>query len=217
ILAGFTTIRAPFPAVITRRWVNSGDTVRDAAMPLLTVQRRDVMRVLIDIPERDVRYLHTDSPNQKGNEAGIHIPTLETTEASFRGTLTLKADALDPVTLTMRTEVHLDNHKGLLKPHMTGTADVTLAHLHKVFTVPSSALVRTGKAVEIYYVADPKGNPPRGVVKRMEVQLGLDDGQQVQITGDQLTGKEWIIVRGSGMINVGDTAISVPLKKEENP
>jgi hypothetical protein len=51
----------------------------------------------------------------------------------------------------------------------------------------------------------------------MDVQIGLDDGKRVQISSDRLTGKEWVVVRGSGVVHAGDTAISVPAKKDENP
>ena len=43
-----------------------------------------------------------------------------------RYTVTLTAAALDPVTRTMRTEIHVPNRKGLLKSQMSGTATVVL-------------------------------------------------------------------------------------------
>ncbi len=219
-LVGFAAVKAPFDGVLTKRWVDSGATVKDSSMPLLTLQSTDKVRVLIDIPERDVPYITMDGPEQKGNAVEIHIPALQEKlgDEKLSGTITLKAEALDPVTRTMRAEIHLDNTKGLLKPNMTGTAEVVLAR-RQGFTVPASALVRTGNKVEVYYVADPAGDPPRGLVKRIEVQLGLDDGQRVEIKSDKwkLTGKEWIIAKGSGVIRAGDPAVSVPLKKSNGP
>jgi HlyD family secretion protein len=221
-LVGFATLRSPFPAVITKRWVNSGDTIKDAGVPLLTVQRLDKVRVLIDVPEPDVPHIIQDGQagaGKKGNPVKITIPALG--KEPFFGTITLKAEALDPITRTMRAEIHLDNQKdakvkdnrGRLKPNMTGSAEVALA-TRTGFTVPTSALERSSKDVAIRYIADPKGDPPRGLVKRMEVQLGMDDGLRVEISSDKLTGKEWVIVRGGGVIRAGDTAISVPLQKK---
>jgi RND family efflux transporter MFP subunit len=210
-LAGFTNVSAPFPAVITKRWVNSGDTIRDAAMPLLTVQRTDIMRVLIDIPEREVRYLHTDGADQKGNEVVIRIPTLDEKEGTFPGTLTLKADALDPVTRTMRTEVHLYNAKGFVKPNMTGTADVTLDDHRKVFTVPSTALVRRGDKIELFYVeiTDSSHKPPMGTLRRIRVELGLDDGHEVEILSKDLKKDMLVVVKGNGVLRDGDTVRAI--------
>ena len=210
VLMGFTTLKSPFPAIITRRWVNTGDTIKDASTPLLALHRTDIVRVLIDVPERDVRYLQTDGPKSKGNDVLVYIPALEKPDDVFPGTLTLKANAIDPVTRTMRTEVHLDNSKGLLQPNMTGTAKIILADYRKVFTVPASALVRSGNKMEIYIVAEPTGEPPRGKVKRLEVQVGLDDGHRVEIKNDNLSGREHVIVRGAGVLRPGDPVIAAP-------
>ena len=98
-LVGFMTLKAPFPAVITKRWVSPGDIVRDASMPLLTLQRTDIVRVLIDFPERDVPHITRDGPNEKGNAVRLEIPALG--KETFPGTITFKAEALDPVTRTM--------------------------------------------------------------------------------------------------------------------
>src|SRR5262249_34844249 len=135
---------------------------------------------------------------------------------------TFMASALDPVTRTMRAEMHLDNvgstadgKVGLLKPQMTGTAKVTLA-VRKAFVVPASALVRTGNKMEIYIVADPAPrDPKRGTVKRLEVQLGIDDGQRVEIRSDRLVGGEYVIVKGAGILRPGDQVIAVPARPAE--
>ena len=209
VLVGFLALKAPFPAVITKRWVNTGDTIRDAAMPLLTLQRVDSVRVLIDFPERDVPLVLEDGPASKGNHVRVQIPALGT--ETFQGSITLKADALDPITRTMRAETHLDNNKGLLKPQMTGTAHVILA-ARDALTVPSSPLVRTGDKMEIYIVADPAGDPTKGTLKRLEVQTGLDDGLRVEIKGDHLTGRELVVIKGAGVLRPGEQVIAMPAR-----
>ena len=114
----------------------------------------------------------------------------------------------------MRAEVHLENKKSVLKPQMTGTASVTLA-TRNAFSVPSSALVRSGNKMEIYIIADPAGDPAKGTVKRLEVQTGLDTGLRVEINSDLLTGKELVIIRGAGVLRPGDQVIAVPAKPAE--
>jgi RND family efflux transporter MFP subunit len=214
-LVDFATIRAPFDGVITKRWVNPGVTVKDAGMPLLTLMRTDKVRVLIDAPERDVPFLTMDNGDAKGNPVELDIPALDELRGGkpITATVTLIAKALDPVTRTMRTEIHLDNKDGVLRPEMTGTARVKLAE-RAARTVPASALVRSGSKMEILVVADAKGSPPRGVVKAIDVQIGLDDGQRVEIrrdrlTGRELTGKEMVIIKGAGVIRAGDEVIAI--------
>jgi RND family efflux transporter MFP subunit len=216
VLVQFATLHAPFEGIITKRWVDAGTTVRDAGMPLLTIMRTEKVRVIVDIPERDAPYIQT---GPQGNKVELHVPALkETAPAKFQGTMTLMASALDPVTRTMRAEMHVDNKlggkTGLLRPQMTGTASVTLA-VREAFTVPASALVRAGNKMEIYFVADPTGDPPRGTVKRLEVQVGLDDGIRVEARNERLTGRELVIVRGAGVIRPGDQVIAIPARPLE--
>ena len=214
VLFGYTKITAPFPAVISKRWVNSGDTIRDAAMPLLTLQRTDKVRVILDIPERDVPHIHQDAPDKPGNSVTLNIPALQEIRPGlhFKGTVTVMAKALDPITRTMRAEVHLEN-AGYLNPQMTGTASVLLDE-RKAMTIPSTALVRVGNRVEVFYVANPTGEK-RGVVKSKEVLLGLDDGLRVEVLGNSLTGNELIIRKGNGVVRTGEQAIAIDPREEK--
>jgi RND family efflux transporter MFP subunit len=216
-LVDFATVRAPFDGIITKRWVDPGATVRDAGMPLLTVMRIDKVRVVVDVPERDAPYIQV---GPQGNKVELQVPALQDAggAAKFQGTITLMASALDPVTRTMRAEMHLDNRlgdkAGVLKPQMTGTARVTLT-VREALSVPASALVRTANKMEICIVADVAGDPPRGTVKRVEVQLGVDDGLRVEIRNERLTGNELIIVKGAGVLRPGDQVIAVPARPVE--
>ena len=214
----FASIRAPFSGVITKRWIDTGATIKDPGMPLFTFMRTDKVRVVLDVPERDVPYLRA---GPDGNPVRVRIPALKEsadTEDVF-GAVTLLSSALDPVTRTMRTEIHLDNKVGdkvgLLRPQMTGTAYMTLA-ARDAITVPSSALVRTGDKMEIFIVADTAGDPIKGTLKRVEVRTGLDDGLRVEIRpkddkGDNLTG-QLVVIKGAGVLRPGEQVIAVPAK-----
>lgn len=213
----FATLRAPFDGVITRRWLDRGTVVKDPGMSLLTVMRADKVRVILDIPERDVPYIVPAVPGGfGGSSAEVTIPAVQEVSPgrTYVGRISVIAAALDPVTRTMRAEVHLDNVKGLLRPQMTGTATVTLAE-RSGYTVPSSALVRQGDKMLIFHVADVSGEPPVGVTARMEVQLGLDDGERAEIVRPELSGRELIIVKGNGVVQTGQRVIPVPARKAE--
>jgi RND family efflux transporter MFP subunit len=215
----FASLRAPFDGVITRRWLNSGAAIKDASVPIFTIQRTDKMRVIIDVPERDVPYFRTEP---QGNQVTLEVPAVKKESNGLEkiykvsGTVAITADALDPVTRTMRTEIHLDNKAGHLKAQMTGTVVVTLA-VRDAVTVPASAILRAGNKTELYIVADPSGDPLKGIVKRVEVQTGLDDGLRVEIKSDVLTGRELVIARGAGMLRPGDIVIAVPMRAAEQP
>jgi RND family efflux transporter MFP subunit len=222
VLVDYATVRAPFDGIVTKRWVDRGATVKDPTTPLVTVMRTDKVRVLLDIPQNDVPLVNaTDqnpNPDGKGDQVVVHFPGLRAgpTVGKFKGNITRVASALDPTTRTMRVEVHLENRAGSvplpLRPGMYGTASVLLDEGKEVMSIPSSALVRRGSQAMVFHVADVSGNPLRGVVHRVDVEVGLDDGRRVEIrTG--LTGKELIISKGNGVLRDGDKVIAVPAKK----
>jgi HlyD family secretion protein len=224
-LVGFGTVRAPFNGVVTRRWGNLGETTTDLNKPLLTVMRTDVVRVVIDVPERDVAYIRGAGSPAGGNRVTLRVPALQdrVPQGKFVGPVTLTASALDPVTRTMRAETWLANPDGLLRPQMTGTATVVLQERKNVFTVPSSALVWEGDEASLYCVVAKESDSSRGVVRRLKVKVGVDNGQVAEVHGlrsrpltgreqiiTPLTGREQIITKGNGVVREGDFAIAVP-------
>lgn len=223
VLVGYATITAPFDGIITKRWVDRGATIKDAGAPLLTVMRSDSVRVLLDIPEKDVPLVNAleerPNPDNDGDPVTLRISALSEVvpNGEFSGRIRRMAQALDPNTRTMRAEVHLKNPDGHLRPGMFGRASILLEKRYNVLTLPASALVRRAGRSEVYYVANVDSDPPRGVVKRAEVELGLDDGQTVEIKlrpEAGLSGDELILAKGNGVVRVGDQVVPVPRKRE---
>jgi RND family efflux transporter MFP subunit len=223
-MIGFATVRAPFDGVITRRWVDQGAIIKDPGATLLTVMQIDRVRVLVDVPQRDVPLINDDErrPNAdgRGDPAEVRIPALAETSANgnFKGTITRTGQSLDPVTRTMRAEIVLDNKTGYLKPGMFGTASIVVETRPNRLTVPASALVRLGdEKVAVYCVTDAEeipGGPSeqkRGVLRRIDIELGLDDGKRVEVRKG-LKGDELIVVRGNSVLRVEDAVIAVPVE-----
>jgi HlyD family secretion protein len=217
----FATVRAPFDGVITRRWVDNGATIKDPGTPLLTVMRTDIIRVLVDVPERYVPLIRASegsSARGLGNEVQLHIARFSSGEWKPPDGLVLhitrRAPALDPATRLLRAEIHVANRDGWLRPGMTGRATVVLEDGRKRLTIPSTALVRVGKEVRVYYIADPHGNPLQGEVKATVVTLGLDNGKTVEVKSG-LTSNELVIAKGNGVLTQG-TAIAVKLRETKH-
>jgi RND family efflux transporter MFP subunit len=232
VLIDYATIRAPFNGVITKRWVDRGNMVKDPGTPLLTIMRIDKVRLLLDIPQRDVPLINATeqnpNPNGLGDKVVLQIAALKDTlpGGEFTGTITRLASALDPATRTMRVEVHLaneirgENHQVVLdkagipfrplKPGMFGTTKIHLAKRDNVLTIPSTALVRRGDRMEVYYVENSTGEPRLGKLRIADdIELGLDDGRRVEVRKG-LTGNEFIVAKGKGVLHAGDTVIAVP-------
>ena len=111
-LLEYTQITAPFDGVITRRQVNPGDLVQAATAsrttPLFTVQQLDPVRVFCDVPESQAAGVSV------GAQADVKLYGLG--GQIIKGKVARLADALDPASRTMRTEIDLPNPSGVLRP-----------------------------------------------------------------------------------------------------
>lgn len=174
VFASYTRITAPYDGIVTTRGFHRGDFIRAAdqggAMPLLTVERTDVVRLVVYMPDDDVPF--TDP----GDETVTTIDSLP--GHPFVGKVSRIAFSEDKKTKTMRTEVDLQNDKGLLRSGMYGKTKLTLqAGNAHAFTVPSSAIVggtKSGKG-NVFVIRD-------GVARKTAITITGDNGVLAEIT-----------------------------------
>ncbi len=209
----FATIRAPFDGIITRRWVNNGDVIKDPGTPLLTVMRTDTYRVVLDIPERYVPLVRAEQGKSLPGEANRVRLNVQGYQLEAR--LTRLATAVEMTTRLMRAEIHVANTGTVhLRSGMTGTAVLVLDEAQdRKLTVPSTALVRDGDQVFVYLVDGVTGDqPPRGQVKQVAVEVGLDDGKTAEIVKG-LAGNELVVAKGNGMVRPGEAVVPVEARE----
>jgi len=201
VLLGYTVIRSPYTGVVTKRNFHPGDFVRSAdaggdRSPLLTVERTDMMRIIIQIPERDVPFV------DRGDLAVIEVDALPgvvyKTVGPDKVEISRLAASEDPHTRMMRTEIHVKNLDGKLRRGMYGRATLTLqTGAPGAFRVPSAAMV--GKPV------GDKGSVR--VVRNdraylVPVRFGSDNGSDVEVLSG-LKATDQVIIRSSGTIEEG--------------
>ena len=194
VFATYTKIISPYDGVITTRAFHRGDFIRAADQTgveaLLTVERTDVVRWVVYVPDIDVPYT---------NPGDDTVTTIETLPGHiFRGKVTRIAFSEGKKTKTMRTEVDLPNDKGLLRSGMFGRTKLILqtGDLH-AFTVPSSALVgatKDGKG-SVYVVRN-------GTAHKTAVSISVDNGVVAEIT-DGLTAADLVIVANNNSLIEG--------------
>ncbi|OWK37854.1 efflux RND transporter periplasmic adaptor subunit [Fimbriiglobus ruber] len=200
VLLNYTVIKSPYTGVITRRSFHPGDFIKAAdqggLVPLLTVERTDVMRVVIQVPDRDVPYVH------KGGPAVVEIDALPGTVFETKGddkvVVSRWADAEDPATRTMRTEVDVKNPNSLLRHGMYGRATLILSPgTPNALRVPSAALVEKaeGGRGSIRIVRDDK-------VHIAPIRFGTDNGLEVEVISG-LSPTDQVIVRTTGSVEEG--------------
>jgi RND family efflux transporter MFP subunit len=172
IMASYTRIVSPYEGVVTFRGFHLGDFVRaadaGASHPLFRVARTDKMRVVTQVPDRDVPFL------ERGNPATVVFDALP--GQTFRGTVARFAEAEDPQTRTMRTEIDLDNRDKTLREGMYGVVTIVLNGQQAGLTIPTTAVLRKvnrGHST-CFRIVD-------GRAVLTPIQLGQDDGTRALV------------------------------------
>jgi RND family efflux transporter MFP subunit len=169
---GFATVRAPFNGVITKRYLSRGDYVRSAAqgerVPVFTVARTDVVRVVVPIPDRHVPYA------DEGDPAVVEVQNLG--GKVYAGKISRVQEGEDPATRTMRVEIDLLNPTGELRPNTFAKVTINLQHVDRALTLPSGCL--QGEAKE--------GNGHVFVIRGgravlVPVRIGADNGVEMEV------------------------------------
>jgi RND family efflux transporter MFP subunit len=204
VWAGYTKITSPYTGVVTKRNFHNGDFVRDASqggeLPMLAVARTDKMRIIVQVPDRDVPYLHEGAP------ADLKIDTLS--DRHFQGKVARMAyqEAYD--TRTMRTEVDMMNPDGLLKDGMYGEIVIHLGR-EKGLRIPSKCLVGDEKDEmrSVFVVRD-------GRAREVKVKVGIDDGIETTIRDGLSKSDRVVLERPPGLAD-GMRVEVIPTNSED--
>jgi len=193
----YLTIRAPFDGVITERNVHEGsivavDAVRNAsALPLLRIQQKDILRLVVAVPEASV------SGMTLGQRIEFSVPAF--IGKKFYGIVARPGYALDTSTRTMPVELNVYNTDGSLEPGMFATVHWIVTRLYDTLFVPSSAIDTDLKGTYVIRVKDE-------VTERIPVQRGLSMNNLVEITGDVQAG-EFVALKATNELKTGTQVI----------
>lgn len=193
VLMEYAKIRAPFPGIVIERHADPGALIQTATnnaavAAILTVARIDQVRVFIDVPESEIRYVDLS------DRATFAPKALE--GVTFSGRLTRLAGALNPSTGTMRAEIDFPNPDGRLYPGMYGMLTLDLDTHRDAVTLPSAAITVDKAGQSYVYVVE------NGVAHRKPVRTGVEDGGRVEII-EGLSAGERCILGVSGSVSDG--------------
>ena len=193
-LRGYTTIKAPFDGVVTRRAVSTGDFVTGTEKAgLFWVARTDPVRVVVNVPEADAGLVAI------GQDVRLVIQVLPGPEPT--GKVIRTSWALEPGSRTLRTEIDLRNEKGVLRPGMYVHAKLT-AELPSAWAVPAAAVGKLGDDAIIFLVEGSKA-------VRVTAQLLKGDGQFTQVRRYKKPGaSDWTDVTGTEAIATPASALA---------
>ena len=170
-LESFNHIYAPFSGVITTRNTDVGSLVNAGnggpSQQLFVIAQIDPIRVYVNVPEVDSPSIH------KGIKVQIEVPAL--VGQRFTGSVVRTADAIDPATRTLNTEIDVPNSKGQLLPGSYAQVHLALKEQVQRLTVPSNALLFRAEGPRAAVIG--AGNK----VQLRPVTIGRDFGNTVEI------------------------------------
>ncbi len=220
---GYLTLPAPYDGVIVARNANtfdfvlptSGDPSADmnspnlspsgGAAPIYVVNRTDIVRIFVDIPEQDANYV------QIGSKASVLVKAFR--DQPIPAKVTRTSWALNVNSRTLRAEIDLPNPGSQLLPGMYAYAKVIIDR-PGVRALPLASLMRVGEKTFLWMYED-------GHAKRFEVQTGvmgdpprdpLKDVQMIEVTNRQTAttaGGEgsWVPMDGTEQVILGDLSV----------
>jgi RND family efflux transporter MFP subunit len=175
----YQRVVAPFDGTITQRNTDVGALVQADATSgtfLFSLMQSDVIRIQLYVPQDEAFGL---SP---GNAAVVHVPELP--NRAFSGTVTRIADALQPGSRTLLTEIDVPNPDNALSPGVYCTVELKIPRKTPSLIVPSEAIIFNRDGLSVAVVADGSARiRPVTVVRdfgtTVEVSAGVKDGDQV--------------------------------------
>lgn len=191
-LEGFKKVYAPFSGVITKRNVDPGALINAGAgatgRELFDIARVDPLRVYTSVPQAYAPFI-------KVGEATT-VTLQEFPGKRFSAKVARTAEAIDPNTRTLLTEVDVPNKDGRLLPGSFGEVHFAVgSNINKV-TVPVNAMLFRAEGPQLAVV----GGDNR--VQLRPINIGKDYGTTLEILGG-VTVADPVIINPSDSLEEG--------------
>lgn len=172
-LQSYQTLRAPFAGIVTVRNVDQGSLISSGsatnAMPAFRVAQIDSLRVYVNVPQT---FVSSITPGLSTDTTVRELPS-----RVFKASVFSTAEALDPASHTLLTEIRMQNEGSLLRPGMYADVKFHVTRTDPPFLLPSTAvIIRSGPPL-VAVVG------PDNVVHLKAVQLGRDLGSSIEVIG----------------------------------
>ena len=171
-MQSFEKVFAPFDGVVTARTIDTGQLIdTGVAKELFRVQADQTLRIYTNVPQA------YSNGVKRGNK--LDVTFAEQPGKVYQGTIVRTADAIDPTTRTLLTEVDLDNRKGELLPGSLAQVHFKTAFMGQSYVIPIAALMFRREGMRVAVVVNDGSVTKAHLVP---VIIGEDDGATVQIT-----------------------------------
>ena len=191
-LEGFKKVYAPFSGVLTKRNVDPGALINAGAgaagRELFDIARVDPLRVYTSVPQAYAPYIRVGE--------GTSITLQEFPGQKFSAKVARTAEAIDPNTRTLLTEVDVPNKDGRLLPGSFGEVHFAVGSNVNKVTVPVNTMLFRAEGARLAVVgADNK-------VHLRPINIGKDYGTSLEILGG-VSAVDEVIVNPSDSLEEG--------------
>jgi RND family efflux transporter MFP subunit len=184
-LLGFAEIRAPFDGVVTDRLADEGAFVAPGGAVLFRLSDVGVLRCRVPVTELEVPFIEAGKP--------VRILPDAFPGKLFDAVVSRHSGVLDVATRTIQVEADVVVAGTGLRAGMSVTAKVGVECHEGVLALPVGALVMEKSSAFIFKWAD-------GLVRKMPVKLGFNDGVLVEVLGvDAL--EEFVVPKGVALLD----------------
>ena len=162
---------APFDGVITQRNIDIGSLVQADATSgtfMFTIMQGNVIRTQVFVPQ-DAAF-----GVRPGIDAVVKVP--EIPDRTFPGKVTRIADALQPGSRTLLTEIDIPNPDGMLTSGIYCTIELHIPRKTPSLRVPADAIIFNEKGLQAAVVEN-------GIVHLRKIAVVRDFGAEVEVDG----------------------------------
>lgn len=181
-LQSFQRIIAPFDGTVTKRLIEVGELVtadtNDASRKLFELANTATLRAFVDVPQT---YFRLVTVGQSANLVFREFPG-----RAFPATVVRTAGALDDLTRTLRTELHVPNDKADLLPGLYTEVILHVLRERPPIAIPAKALVIGPNGVQVATTDE------HNRVTLRKVTIDRDLGDTVEIIAGLEPGEKFI-------------------------
>ena len=178
--------KSPITGIINHLYVDVGEYA-DVGKPLADIVNIDKIKINVQVPELDVRYI------KKGQQTPVKIDAFPDRE--LVGIVDFVAFKADPATKTFLVRSVIDNPAHDIRPGMIGRVAFVRRLIADAIVAPLFVLVDKGGERMVYIEKD-------GVVQSRTISIGVIEGDRVQITSG-LNAGDHLIVKGHTEVEDG--------------
>jgi RND family efflux transporter MFP subunit len=198
-LEGFKQVTAPFAGRITARQIDVGSLVNvgsgSTGTPLYTVAQTNPLNIFVNVPQSDAPSIHD----------GLKVRLLveEYPTRNFEATVVRTADALDPASRTLNTEMQIANDDGALFAGMYAQLEFTLLDAGSPIVIPASAFVFGADGSKVATLTKD------GRIHWQKIAVGRDFGTEMEVLSG-LQDNDAVILNPVDDLTEGLTVVAKP-------